>query len=356
MNKSLNRNLSLDVLRVLACYLVIQVHAGEPFYIGEDGVFLRGEGAFWVNVYNTLGRAAVPLFIMMTGYFLLPVKSSMSDFFKKRFTRILIPFVVWCVVYAFLPFFTGQADLQTVFLNILRIPVNYGTEIGHLWYVYMLIGLYLCAPVISPWIQTVSRRGLEFYLSFWIVSLCLPYIHLVFPEVWGECYWNVTPMLYYFSGFLGYAILGYYAKVYWSKPHAWDIPAGLLLVAIGYAITFGGFAYLGERVTFVPEAELTWSYETINVAMMGAGLFLLVKRIRVSPDSRWAGWFTDISLKSYGIYLVHILCLELISPYIVAILPDPAAAIPVVALCTFIASWLLVKLISLLPGSKYLVG
>ncbi len=352
----MKRDISLDILRAFACYLVIQVHAGEPFYIGEDGLFMGGDGAFWTNVYNSLGRTAVPLFIMLTGYFLLPVKENMSVFFRKRFTRVLIPFVVWCVLYAFFQFFTGQSDLQTVFLNILRIPVNYGTEVGHLWYVYMLIGLYLFAPVISPWIQTASRRGLEFYLCFWAVSLCLPYIHLVFPEIWGECYWNVTPMLYYFSGFLGYAILGYYAKTYWSDLKRWTIPVGLLCVVAGYIITYTGFDYLSGTAVSVPEVELTWSYETINVAMMGVGLFLLVKHLTLPAGSFIAGLVTDISLKSYGIYLIHIMCLTLIDPYVRAVFPDAVCAIPLLAVITFVISYLLVKAISYLPGSKYIIG
>lgn len=83
------RVFSLDLLRVLACYMVIQVHAGEFYYIGDGGTIVNGDDAFWVNIYNSLFRTAVPLFIMITGYFVLPVKEQMNVFFKKRFTRVL---------------------------------------------------------------------------------------------------------------------------------------------------------------------------------------------------------------------------------------------------------------------------
>lgn len=91
-------------------------------------------------------------------------------------------------------------------LNILHIPVNFGCEIGHLWYIYMLIGLYLVTPIISPWLQQASKRELEGYLGLWIITTFLPYIHLVYPEVLGEAFWNDTPLLYYFTGFIGYFI------------------------------------------------------------------------------------------------------------------------------------------------------
>ena len=207
MQKDAKRNFALDVLRVLACYMVIQVHTGEFYYIGPVGDVIKGENAFWVDLYNSVCRSAVPLFVMLTGYFLLPVKDEPAQFFRRRFTRVVIPFIFWCIAYSFYQFFRGQVDFATACVNILKIPVNFGTQVGHLWYVYMLMGLYLFAPIISPWLKTASRKSIELYLGIWAFSLCVPYIHLVFPEVLGECFWNGTPMLYYFSGLLGYMIL-----------------------------------------------------------------------------------------------------------------------------------------------------
>lgn len=91
MQKNTKRNFALDVLRVLACYMVIQVHTGEFYYIGPIGDVIKGENAFWVDLYNSVCRSAVPLFVMLTGYFLLPIKDEPAQFFRKRFTRVVIP-------------------------------------------------------------------------------------------------------------------------------------------------------------------------------------------------------------------------------------------------------------------------
>ncbi len=356
MASSQHRFFNLDLLRVFACYLVIQVHAGEFFYIGEGGRVLGGENAFWVNLYNSLGRAAVPLFIMLTGYFLLPIKESTDVFLKKRFLRVLIPFILWCAVYAVYQFIQGQVDVTTLGVNLLKIPLNFGTEVGHLWYIYMLIGLYLFAPIISPWIQSASKRSIQFYLLIWAVTLCVPYIHLIFPEVWGECYWNPTPMLYYFSGFLGFGVLGYYLRRYHTRPSKADIPIGLLLTALGYGITFFGFARLLHTAAFVPELELTWSYGTINVAMMALGLFFLFKRFSMSADTFIARCITDISLKSYGIYLIHIILLNGFYTLLSAKITHAMIAIPLISMATFLSSYLLIKALSYLPKSKFIIG
>ena len=59
-----NRNYSLDLLRVIACYLVIQQHASEFYYIGEGGTVVTGDNTFWIGIITTLCRSSVPLFVV----------------------------------------------------------------------------------------------------------------------------------------------------------------------------------------------------------------------------------------------------------------------------------------------------
>lgn len=350
-----SRLFSLDLLRLVACYLVIQVHAGEFYYIGDGGVVLHGDNPYIINFLNSIGRTAVPLFVMITGFFVLPVKYNMSEFFKKRFVRVVVPFIVWCVFYALYRLFMGQADVETTLFNILRIPVNFGTEVGHLWYVYMLIGLYLFFPLISPWIQSASKKAMLFYLSIWSLSLFLPYIHLVYPEVLGECYWNNTPLLYYFSGLLGYAVLGVYLKKYCMKAAKTDVLLGLILLGVGLAVTIGIFGHRISTETNVSQLELSWGYGTINVAIMSLGLFLLFKNL-TCKNITIRKIVEDISNLSYGVYLAHIVVLNYFYSVFDGMIESIWLKLPVISIVTFIATYILIKLVSYLPKSKYLVG
>lgn len=164
-----NRNLSLDLLRVIACYLVMQQHASEYYYIGDQLSVVTGSNTFWIGIITSLCRTSVPLFVMLSGFLLLPMQDSISRFFRKRFTRIVYPFVVWCVIYAIYFMATRGESVGDLALHILHIPVNFGCEIGHLWYIYMLIGLYLVVPIISPWLERAGKRELEGYLAHIIV-------------------------------------------------------------------------------------------------------------------------------------------------------------------------------------------
>ncbi len=356
-SKPFQRNAGLDILRVLACYMVVQIHTGEFFYISPDGGILHGAGNFWVTIFNSLFRSCVPLFVMISGYFLFPVKDEFQTFFRKKFTRVLIPFLIWCTIYAIYPFLLGKVDIKEVIINILHIPVNYGTQIGHLWYVYMLMGIYLFAPIISPWLQTAPKRHIEYYLALWAVTLSIPFIHQIFPDIWGECYWNQTPMLLYFSGFLGYAVLGLYIKRFYSQRKNRDFLFGFILILIGYAITAYGFGSRFETAQTVQELELTWGFETINVAMMTLGFFFLVKNLTFKNRNSWYAKLTeDVSLKSYGIYLLHILILNIAYKLMISSITGQEYFYPAISLVTFISSYVVIKLLSYLPGGKYIAG
>jgi surface polysaccharide O-acyltransferase-like enzyme len=350
------RHIGFDLLRVIAIYMVMQIHTGEFEYIGADGTVLHTAGSWAVAWTNSLLRVCVPLFVMISGFFLFPIDDE-RKFFRKRFTRVLIPFVLWCVVYAFYYYAQGTASLHTTLLNIAKIPVNYGTEVGHLWFVYMLMAIYLIAPVLSPWIISASRGSMERFLGLWGLTLLLPFIHLYFPEVWGECYWNATPTLYYFSGFIGYVVLAVYIKRFLMAPSLRLDLLAIAMVIAGYAATLAGFLLRLRYVQEVKSLELTWNFTSLNVAVMTAGLFLLFRNIHGDGRGKVV-WrlVEDLSRMSYGMYLAHIIVLNAIHAVVAPEVANAFLRIPTIALITFVITYFAIKLLSLLPGSKYIIG
>lgn len=352
MKKDTNRNYQLDLLRVFACYLVIHQHASELYYIGDGGSVIKGDNTFTIGIITSIARISVPLFVMISGYLLLPLKSSTSEFFRKRFTRVLYPFVVWCILYAFYFMFYRGDTIGQALLNIIHIPVNFGVDIGHLWYVYMLIGLYLVIPVISPWLNSCPKKELQWFLLIWGLTTMLPYIHLAYPYVLGECFWNPTPTLYYFNGFIGYLVLGFYIKKYGFL----SIPNAIVISVIGYAVTAWIFCFRIETSVMVPELELSWGFCTANIAMMTYGIFSIFMHIPTTKESPFSRLIQDISVKSYGIYLAHIMMLNIMYELLNHISETTLVSIPLISICTFICMYIIVKILSLLPYSRYLIG
>ncbi|MFD0792920.1 acyltransferase [Mucilaginibacter litoreus] len=344
----------LNLLRIFACLMVLTVHSGEFFYIGEGNTIIR-KYHVWVNNYGSFMRSCVPLFVMISGYLLLPIKEGAKTFYKRRFTRLLIPFLVWSVLYAIVPYLIGISNTAQMWHDLFIIPVNFAPSAGHLWFVYMFIGVYLFMPIFSPWVQTASKRFKLFFLLLWTITLLFPYIKTVFPEILGEAFWNKYHSGYYFSGYIGYLLLGNYIKEHVTISKAKGFWIGLVLVIAGYLITRAVFAHQLPVAKDIPQLELSWSFPTINVAMMATGLFLMFRVITIG-SAALEQLIAKVSGLTYGMYLAHILILVQLFPLINNWLRQPVLVIPVLAVSTFIVTYMLIKLLSYLPGSKYIVG
>jgi surface polysaccharide O-acyltransferase-like enzyme len=346
------RNFSLDLLRIIACLLVMWQHASEFFYIDPNIQLLPGVGPYHLAWLNSLSRCCIGLFVMISGYFLLPMKGTSGKFYKKHFARILIPFIIWCVAYAVYYVFYRGDSLSTCLINIAHIPVNFGTEVGHLWFIYMLAGIYLIVPIISPWIERCSKREMQIFLGIWLLTTLIPYIHLIFPAILGECSWNDTPTLYYFTGFIGYFVLGNYIKRYGTPS------AGILIciLVIGYLISALTFRYALGVTTDCVKIETGWGFCTTNVAMMVYAVFGLVNKINIKSKNIATNLVTNISLNSYAIYLLHIMVLNFMHDVVYKGIDNVWIAVPALAVSTFICTYIITWILSHLPKANKWLG
>ena len=184
----------LDVIRTVAMLMVIGVHCIDPFYISPTLGSLP-EYKHWAAVYGSLLRPSVPLFVMMTGLLLLPIREqSLGVFYKKRIYRVLFPFLIWSVLYNIFPWVTGllglpkeiigeffcyvqgneSQSLSDALKDIAMIPFNFSFKENHMWYIYLLIGLYLYMPFFSAWIEKADRLFRDMVrISFLALYVCL---------------------------------------------------------------------------------------------------------------------------------------------------------------------------------------
>ena len=169
----------LDVVRFVAMFTVVCCHSADPFnfYPGEPPANID-QIKFWGAAYGSFLRPCVPLFVMITGALLLPLKDDTSVFYKKRISRVFWPFLIWSVLYNLFPWITGQLGLSPeVILDffpysgeevarqsldvslryIAETPLNCTIVDVHLWYIYLLIGLSLYLPVFSAWWKKPSK-------------------------------------------------------------------------------------------------------------------------------------------------------------------------------------------------------
>ena len=351
--KTSKRYFGIDLIRVVACFLVMQTHAGEIYYIEDNGDLIRNEKNIWPGIFNSLARVCVPLFVMISGYLLLPMKTDYSTFLKKRFTRVSFPFIAFCIFYDIYYYIRGVIDVKTMLINIPKIFINYGSELGHLWFMYMIMGVYLLIPIFSPWIKSAKKEHFYFYFVIWLISSFSCYIHLAFPQIWGEVYWNNNTVVQGFIGDFGYAVLGAFIKLHLKEKNLYIL--GIILYLIGSGFTMFGFLYKREEATTCEEIEVTWKFDSINVVIATFGVFLLLRKVECKNE-KVVKIFNDIALKSYGMYLIHIFFLQFFKYLFDAPNQFPLWCIFVIAILTFITSYLVIKALSYIPYSQYIIG
>lgn len=365
------RVIFIDYIRVVACMMVMLVHASENFY-GADSSGLAGNvsmlanehNRFWVAFWDGgVSRTAVPLFMIVSAFLLVPMKQgqTMTGFYRRRFLRIVPPLVCFLLLYTFLPLLWGGMTWQQSMSDLCILPFNFPSMAGHLWFMYPLISIYLIIPVVSPWLERASARDERVFLYLFAFSTLLPWLHrFVSPELWGECFWNQFSMLWYCSGYLGYLVLAHYIRfhIHWTKQRRLVI--GSVCFISGAVFTAWSFWVMGTPGVLIETPMLEWSWEfcTPNVLVASFGLFLLFTCIEQPKAPRLIG---EISRLSFGMYLMHMFYLAPIAKWIIGgnaadpLLPV-GLAIPVIALLTFVCCAITTKLLSLLPGSKYFVG
>ena len=376
----------IDWIRVVACLMVMLVHASENFY-GADSSGLAGNvsmlaneaNRFWVSFYDGfVSRAAVPIFMIVSAFLLVPMKpgQTMTSFYKYRFGRILPPFVFFLLLYTFLPLLWGGMTWEQSLADLKLLPFNFPSMAGHLWFMYPLISLYIIIPVVSPWLEKVSAKDERIFLGFFIFTTFIPWFRLITPELWGECFWNNFSAFWYCSGYLGYLVLAHYIRVHLDWDRRKRLTVGTLCFLVGGAFTAWSFWLKGTPGVLIPTPEIEWSWPfcTPNVLMQTFGLFLMFSCIGMgkagvgasagAASAAAAGkesFVSRLARLSFGMYLVHMFFLAPIATWIIGgDVANPtipvAIAIPAIAVLSYICSAVAVKLVSLLPGSKYLVG
>lgn len=368
----------LDVVRFIAMFTVVCCHCTDPFNFYPGTAPNIGEIKLWGAIYGSVLRPCVPLFVMITGALLLPVRGDASTLYKKRIPRVFYPFLIWSVLYNLFPWITGLLGLNPQIIldffpyageevmqqsfsvsleYILMIPFNFSILAVHMWYIYLLIGLYLYLPVFSAWVEKASERAKLMFLLAWGVTLLLPYYYqFVSNYLWGTCSWNSFGMLYAFAGFNGYLLLGHYLKnLEWSLKKTLAI--GIPMFAAGYAVTFLGFRHITALPEYTDEMlELFFTYCSLNVVMMTIPVFMLAKKVKVNSE-RMKKALANLTVCGFGIYMIHYF---FTGPSVVlmrAIDMPIGLQIPVAAILAFAVSWGLVWLIYRAGKvAKYIVG
>jgi surface polysaccharide O-acyltransferase-like enzyme len=312
-------------LRFVAIVLVLIIHSSATFLYKPVGeVFYIG------NLFDSLSRAAVPLFLMISGALLLDKEETISAFLKKRASKIVIPFLTWSVIYYLYKVNFSHFD----FFEFLKLLIR-GDIYFHLWYLYLIIPVYLFIPLLRKMVKDTPTDYILFYI---ILSLLLENFLDVFVA-----YFGFEPKVYFagFSGYISYLLIGYLIikRNFLLNHKKWVFVAGILSLFVTFFGTALGTMHKGSYDGYF------YGYLSLNVFIYSVFLMVLILQIKgpVNPLVK------SISTHSFMIYFAHILFLiyfqEILNSYDL----QPFVYIPVLFVLTLICSFLFSIVVSRIP-------
>ncbi|MCC6259323.1 MAG: acyltransferase family protein [Anaerolineales bacterium] len=326
----------LDLIRALGAFLVVVAHSN---------VFFQGKG--WgpsSEFYFGMTRSAVPLFFMASGYLLLSKNETLIDFFRKRLSKLLVPFVVWSVVYLiWKEEGFGKSIYSIVWAYIIRIA-NRPSE-QHLWFLYEIFGLYLFTPILRLYLQKAKKLDLYYFLAAWFILIPFVFFLREFTPI------NLGLSYPFLGGYIGYFLFGHFAGRFLENPNkriAW------IFYILGSLITVSGLWY---RALYHVKSQYYEEYLSMNVVIMSWSLFVLLKDIQISD--RLYKFIIPLKNTSFGVYLVHMIVItELFTREPLSILTKigSGAYIPfILGLIGFIVSFIVVYILQKIPILKNIV-
>ncbi|SFW16595.1 acyltransferase [Cellulophaga fucicola] len=332
----------IDNLRVLACFLVILTHSAMS---------TKDSYGFYAVIISLLGNPSSELFLTISGALLLPTRIKMKEFYIKRFSRLALPVLFWSLIILLIQYLIGVNTLGITIKKLILIPLSPVT--GVYWFIYTICGLYLLAPVISPWIIASTKKEYQFILLLWLCTILLPYISFILPDFYhidGNYYF----ILNYFGGFLGYMLLGVYLRKY---PIILPKIKAILLIAslVTLAILPILYCYLFNRELI----NIINNNLSISSVLLVTAIFIFFQNFG-STNIKFNNFINYLAKYTFGIYLVHIIIVRNVVQYIYSFYRtepiNPLIESPLIAITSMIVSFLCVKLISKLPQSKNIVG
>ena len=300
-----------DALRALAILSVINFHIfnGSTLnYVIPQFAAIPSFAWFVTDFMVNCGRLGVILFLMLSGALSLGRSWSIKTFLGRRIPRIVYPYAFWTaffiIIALILSYFFGipfvkSFDLKSILVFIYQTMFGLNGIGKHLWFFWMILGTYLIMPIFDKWAANCSLKEVEYFLCIWLVT-CL------FTFTLGKKF-PVT--LNYFTGAIGFVVLGYYLR-HTERKILNNPYFDILLILVTCIVTiFISYSMSSSTELF------KFNRYSIFMALNVMGVFLLFKNFHkfnlnmdfLTKPGRLLNRFTLLLARySYGLYLVHL--------------------------------------------------
>ncbi len=254
-------------------------------------------GKLYEIVFSSIG---VEMFLLVSGiglFFSLKSNWNLPDFFKKRFTRVLLPYLIWgSLVYIIDDIIFDGGKVLKAILDFTF--VTFFTNGDCLfWYILMACVTYLLAPLVF---RGISGKRPLLCIVLWIAGAVIfaEIVKYLCPEMFGNISKAVRRFPTFFIGM-------YFGRLtYEDKP----VKAGLYIMAAAGLVLKAMRSI--ERTKAVISAVPMYYVHCLYSLFFIVAIVLFFKYIKAKPVSialKWAG------KHSLELYITHIGTIRLFS-------------------------------------------
>lgn len=292
MEKKKTRYLYLDVMNILACIAVVTAHHNNQLHTFEDS----WRWTFSLGV-ECLVYWAVPVFLMISGATLMGFhqRCSLKTYFTRRFTRTVIPWLLWSIGMLIWKTHTGQITVEEPgFSAYAGLILRNGVE-GIYWFFGTLFGCYLMIPVLTY--LTPYRKALWYGVALiFTLSLLQPLVSLWTPL--SDDGVNAVR-----NSLIVYILLGYLLNTaeFSKKQRLALYFAGIMAVVFRFSVTY--LVSMDTQTTSL----LVRGTKMCNTIVFSSAVFVFLKNVdweRIIPQKA-KKLVTTLASYSFGVYLLH---------------------------------------------------
>ena len=331
---------SLDVLRVFAMFMVLLNHT-----FAEEITNTSATGIHMVLAIGSMivSRTGVPIFLMLSGALHLK-KSEIIDcksLYLKRIPKVLIPFVVWSLIY-FVIYDVIRDHNATV--HSLTALIFLPGKAGHLWYMYLILALYIFLPVFQGIVKSLNKSNIEYLLIIWILaSGVLHYLkELSVPGI-RDFYAN----LHLLKGLWGYYLLGWYLSAYRPKINKGIIFFGIMALYASLYVAL--YLYIRTKAEFCSEII---SYSGLPIILISAGIFILIESCEtLGKCAKVKNIVVFLSCISFGVYLNQFIARGIAGNIVSRFIGDGIISLLMLFIFTSIISIVMSAIVYMLPNT-----
>ncbi len=334
----------IDVLRIIACFLVIVNHTNSQIFLSN----VPSATWFISLTYFFISKVAVPVFVMISGYTML---DRQDDYLKviKKVLRAGLALLMFSLVYYLNMYFMGTAagfGVAHFLITVFTGPIT-----NAFWYMYLYIGILIMLPFIQKFVGALDKRDCQVYLA---MSFVIFGIWPILEHLKPALSYSKFALFPIFDSYLCLLLAGYYLKKYVepSKKKMMLAVAGFVfgllfnvIMTYGEYYKCGGVNYLfyDNRVYF-------------PIVLQSICLFYMVSQMRIGEKAEKI--LKVVGGCTFGIYLISDFFVEKFVTIYNQLCAQgwyPLWAVIVYELAIFAVGFVITFLLKLIPGIKKIV-